>query len=246
MRAHFCYSRSREGPCLPKWQAGIKAGYEPTGRFILTMLTIPDTALPYIQMHRTHLHGDLKMLYAEDIARDYAMMKPHLPANAAATLDIGCGMAGIDVFLSRHYDNPVINLLDGTGHTEVRILFHKRMSPYNSMPVARRLLEENGVPGDRIVEWAPDPALVLPPCDLVVSLFSWGFHYPVTTYLPLVERCLRPRGRVILDVRKGFGGLEVLDQRLQRVAILSTTIKADRACYEKVHTAPSPRPGNNG
>jgi SAM-dependent methyltransferase len=198
-----------------------------------TLLTVPDAALPYIEMHRTHLTGDLKQRYAEDVAQDYEMMKPHLPERAAAMLDIGCGMAGIDVLLWRHYGNPIVNLLDGTGHTDVRVLFHQNMSPYNSMRVARRLLEDNGIAAESIVEWAPDPALKLPSCDLVLSLLSWGFHDPVTTYLPLVEHCLRPGGRLILDVRKGFGGLEALDQRLRRVAVLSSTIKADRACYEK-------------
>ena len=135
-----------------------------------TTLVVPDAALPYIEMHRTHLHGDLKRLYAEDVTRDYEMMKPYLPEKAAATLDIGCGMAGIDVLLWRHYANPVIHLLDGTGDTDVRILFHQTMSPYNSMPVARQLLEGNGVPADRTVQWAPDPAQTLPRCDLVLSL----------------------------------------------------------------------------
>ena len=197
-----------------------------------TKFTVPDAAVPYIEMHRTHLQGDLRQLYAEDVARDYELIRPYLPAKAAATLDIGCGMAGIDVLLWRHYGNLVVNLLDGTGDTEVRILFHQTMSPYNSMPVARQLLEGNGVPGNRIVEWAPDPALTLPPCDLVVSLLSWGFHYPVSTYLPLVGRCLRPGGRLILDVRKGQGGLDALDRQLGYIETLSSTAKADRVCYE--------------
>lgn len=199
---------------------------------ISTAFSVPDAAVPYIEMHRTHLQGDLKQQYAQDVAADYALIAPYLPAKAAATLDIGCGMAGIDVLLWRHYGDPVVNLLDGTGDTAVRILFHPTMSPYNSMPVARALLEANGVPPKRIVEWAPDPSLTPPPCDLVVSLLSWGFHYPVATYLPLVERCLRPGGRLILDVRRGVGGLEALDERLWCVAVLSSTTKADRVCYE--------------
>ena len=103
-------------------------------------MNIPEEALPFIKMHRTHLRGDLRTLYAQDVAGDFAQMRPFLPAHASATLDIGCGMAGIDVLLSRHYGDPVVNLLDGTGHTDVQILFHPTMSPYNSMPVARRLL----------------------------------------------------------------------------------------------------------
>jgi SAM-dependent methyltransferase len=195
-------------------------------------LEIPSDALPYIAMHRTHLRGDLARLYASDVLSDFESLMPYLPQTAAASLDIGCGMAAIDVLLWRHYANPTIHLLDGTGHTDVRILFHPVMSPYNSMPVARQLLERNGVPHESVVEWPPEPQAAVPACDLVISLLSWGFHYPVSTYLPLVERCLRPGGRLILDVRKGQGGLEALSRSLRQVAIISTTVKADRACFE--------------
>jgi SAM-dependent methyltransferase len=197
-----------------------------------TTFTVPDAALPYIEMHRTHLRGDLRSQYVQDVAEDFRLIEPCLPAKAAATLDIGCGMAGIDVLLWRHYRQPLIHLLDGTGDTAVRILFHQAMSPYNSMEVARGLLEGNGVPAGRIKEWPPDSSLTLPPCDFIISLLSWGFHYPVSTYLPLVGRCLRPGGRLILDVRKGHGGLNELDQRLGYVETLSSTAKADRVCYE--------------
>jgi len=197
-----------------------------------TSFTVPEAALPYIGLHRTHLRGDLGRQYAQDVASDYELIKPFLPEKGQATLDIGCGMAGIDVLLWRHYRNPIIHLLDGTGDTPVRVLYQPAMAPYNSMAVARQLLEGNGVPGDHIVEWAPDPALTLPQCDLIVSLLSWGFHYPVSTYLALVERCLRPGGRLIIDLRRGQGGLDELDQRLWCVEILSSSVKFDRACYE--------------
>lgn len=36
--------------------------------------------------------------------------------------------------------------------------------------------------------------------DVVVSLLSWGFHYPISTYAP---RC---SGVMVVDVRKGTNG----------------------------------------
>jgi SAM-dependent methyltransferase len=204
---------------------------------MLDQITVPDAALPFIAMHRTHLRGDLKQQYAADVRQDFEMLRPHLPLDASATLDIGCGMAGIDALLCRHYRNPAIHLLDGTGHTDVRVLFHPVMKPYNSMPIARKLLETNGVAGDRIFEWPPDPAAAVPQCDLVLSLLSWGFHYPVTTYLALAENVLTPGGRLILDVRKGFRGMETITARLELVSVISTTVKADRACFRKKPSA---------
>lgn len=40
------------------------------------------------------------------------------------------------------------------------------------------------------------------PLDLVISLVSWGFHFPVSTYLDQVHDLLREGGRLILDLRK--------------------------------------------
>ena len=39
------------------------------------------------------------------------------------------------------------------------------------------------------------------PVDLVVSLLSCGFHYPVNDYLPYLRTCLKPGGQAILDLR---------------------------------------------
>jgi len=44
--------------------------------------------------------------------------------------------------------------------------------------------------------------------DVVISLISWGFHYPVETCLDRVHEMLNPGGRLILDVRKQTGGVE--------------------------------------
>ncbi len=194
---------------------------------------IPDEAVPFMESDRIGLRGNVKSEYAADVARDLAALQPYLPKRVTALLDIGCGMAGIDVLFWRHFGNPTLHLLDGTGHTDVRILFHAAMNPYNSMPIARRLLEGNGVPGGRVVEWPPDPLAAVPACDLIVSLLSWGFHYPVSTYLGLAERTLSPAGRLILDLRRGQRGLEALAPIFETVAVIASTAKADRVCLAK-------------
>ena len=38
--------------------------------------------------------------------------------------------------------------------------------------------------------------------DLVVSLISWGFHYPLSTYLDQVYQKMALGGVLIIDVRK--------------------------------------------
>jgi SAM-dependent methyltransferase len=189
-------------------------------------ILLPDAAIPYIRLQRTTLGPNLAVEYAEAIAKEFAAMVPFLPPEVESVLDIGCGMAGIDVLFWRHYQ-PDLYLLDGTGMTEERVGFHQTMKPYNSMKVARELLALNGVPAGRVSEGLPES------CDLVISLFSWGFHYPVSVYLPLVKRVLWHGGRLLLDLRKGTGGEEALRADFDRVGVLPPWSKADRVCFER-------------
>jgi SAM-dependent methyltransferase len=124
-------------------------------------------------------------------------------------MDIGCGLAGIDVFLCRHYGPELeLALLDREGRSPTFHGFREQAAFYNSLAAARALLCANGVPGGRVRTYDadrdgfPDGGGF----DLVISLLSRGFHYPVTTYLPPVVRSLAPGGRLIIDVRHGTDG----------------------------------------
>ena len=47
--------------------------------------------------------------YSEDMRNEYLKIKEHLPADCSSILDIGCGIASIDVFLNKHYDKNKIH-----------------------------------------------------------------------------------------------------------------------------------------
>jgi hypothetical protein len=47
----------------------------------------------------------IKQLYCEDILIEYETIKEHLPQTCQNILYIGCGMAGIDIFLFKHYQS---------------------------------------------------------------------------------------------------------------------------------------------
>lgn len=151
-------------------------------------------------------------LFREDMEREYAILKPHLPEHAHAILDIGCGVAGIDVLLAKHYrqDKPKIYLLDKTEMpSRVYYGLEQKGCYYNSLDIAKDVLIKNGVaPGDVITQEVGNDYGIRfhEKPDLVISLISWGFHYPIATYLDQVYAILKPGGVLILDVRKGAEG----------------------------------------
>lgn len=174
----------------------------------------------------------VRRAFNRDMTGEYAEIVPHLPRRAVAILDIGCGVGGIDVLLHRHYGTPRLYLVDRTETTgRLWYGFEEKGAFYNSFDATRRLLVKNGVPEPalRFREVGEECRLDVPESvDLVISLISWGFHYPVPVYADQVRALLRPGGRVILDVRKGTDGKAELQARFPRVETISETRKKER------------------
>jgi len=181
----------------------------------------------------------IKRLYAEDMRREYETIRDALPAECAAVLDIGCGVAGIDVLLHQHYADPKLSvfLLDKT-QVEQRVFykFEQEGAFYNSLAIARDLLVANGIDAAHVhlhEATATNDIPINTPIDLVLSLISWGFHYPVETYVQRVHEVLRSGGVAILDVRKQTSGLEVLKDLFAEVDVLLETKKQHRVAARK-------------
>lgn len=186
-------------------------------------VNIPTEALPLLLMQRTRLQGELAERYYEACAEDFATIRDYLPDGCHRILDIGCGVGGLDVLLARH--------LCGDGH--FYLLDHDRVDDlvyygfadsapaYNSLALTKATLEANGVDREAVTLLEAGKAYTGPgeslwrfrlpeQVDLVLSVRSWGYHYPVHEYLDDVWRVLRDDARLILDVRKRTGGMKAL------------------------------------
>jgi hypothetical protein len=143
--------------------------------------------------------------YLETLEEDFRIIEPHLPEKVESILDIGCGMAGIDVFLKRKFPNATLALLDSDGD-ETTYGWHAVCNPYSSRKSAEALLAANGVKADRWHDVGTQEELK---ADLVISLISWGFHYPISTYkvtgfciADLRRKNEKPRGKIIASMLK--------------------------------------------
>lgn len=180
----------------------------------------------------------IKQLYAEQMEREYLTVKDVLPASCRAVLDIGCGVAGPDIFISRHYGDGVQFYLLDRSRIERKIWygFRPRGAFYSSLDVAKAMLLANGVHDGSIhlVE-AADSFTIKIGCkvDLVISLLSWGFHYPVETYLGSVYDVLAPGGLGILDIRRGTDGIGSLRRKFAKMGMIVETEKYDRVFVTK-------------
>ena len=181
----------------------------------------------------------IKALYDADMNKEYRSIRNVLPKKCSSVLDIGSGVAGIDVLIHRHYCDPSVDfyLLDKNRvERNVFYMFRPKGAFYNSLDVASAFLTANGLPPQHIhiLEANDNNDIdVHTNVDLVLSLLSWGFHYPVKTYVDKVHDLLSNDGIVILDVRKGTDGVDVLKNKFQHVEVIFETKKQYRVAVRK-------------
>jgi SAM-dependent methyltransferase len=170
--------------------------------------------------HATEILHD----YGQEMRAQFDRRIAFIPRSARSVLDVGCGLAGIDVHIHEYLrsNDPNIYLLDRT-HVEDRVWysFEAKGAFYNSLELAKVNLIRNGVPEDRVhcIEAPDDGNLdgVIRSVDLVISTISWGFHYPISLYLGSVARIMSNGGVLLVDIRKGTDGLAELERQFPRL-----------------------------
>lgn len=136
--------------------------------------------------------------YNDSIFDDYKSIVWSLPSQCERVLDIGSGLGGIDILLNRHYGGELfVELIDGENDEAV---MHQHDQTFNDMTVAAEFQRRNGV--TRFLGSRPDRALKRAQTDLIISLQSWCFHYPASTYLDFVRGRCHTGTKLIVDVRK--------------------------------------------
>jgi hypothetical protein len=132
---------------------------------------------------------------------------PFLPRGGGAEIcDIGCGHAFIDLVAAQHHSQANITLIDIEQTNARHHGFAANGAGYASLNSARRFLTTNGVSAERIQTCNPKMNdLPTGPFDLMISLLSAGFHYPVSEYVDFALRTLKSGGAFIFDMRRGSG-----------------------------------------
>jgi len=182
-------------------------------------LNVPHTCYPYLSQQRTDYSGyDLGAQYEQDMQRLYYNIEESLPLKLNSMLDIGAGLGGIDALIYKNNPMATFYLLDKDGEYGSKVGWHddaKAFGAYNSFSETRNFLRANNVPDEsaHLITEIPDQTF-----DLVTSFLSWGFHYPVSTYLEEVRSKTKS---LIIDVRKETNGFVQLAKVFDTITILA-------------------------
>jgi SAM-dependent methyltransferase len=148
--------------------------------------------------------------YMQEAEREALAIRTVVPRDCETLMDIGCGLGGFDLALTRLCPSIKRLVLVDQDRFETRphYGFASSGSSYNSLADTADFLKANGTTATiRTVDVLTQPFPNDERVDVVVSLISWGHHYPVSTYVAAVYAVLKPGGVVVLDVRRQSGGL---------------------------------------
>ena len=193
---------------------------------------------PSVFLEASLARDRIKHLYLTDMKAEYDAISEHLPDRCESVLDIGCGIAAINIFLQRHYGRATDFFLLDRSHMEDRIVYslEERASLYSSLELAQEVLSRNGIDNSQIhlLETADSNDIhVEKPIDLVISLISWGFHYPVSVYLDEVYDVMATGGHLIMDVRDGTSGVDDIGEKFGNVTAIGTMARRTRVLAVK-------------
>src|SRR3989304_6551555 len=196
-------------------------------------IIIPDACVPFIRWQRSRYikakvpdDNEVKRLYTEWVMQDFAGMEAHLPDHVDSILEIGCGMAAIEVLLKRKYPEATLTLLDGTGsniceagttHETGIGGWQDTLTPYNSREHTELLLQANGI---KVDEWLDIGTKQHLKADLILSMASFCYHYPFETY--------RFSGLSIIDMRRGQNAERIKKIKAEGGKVIFSGPKYDR------------------
>ena len=121
--------------------------------------------------------------------------------NDSVILDIGSGVGVMDLILAKFMPNSTIYLLDKEElNLKKDVYYDNDYFFYHNWDPVNDAITSSEINLDQIKIISPDdewPKQI----DCITSYFSWCMHYPKETYWQKVVDCLKPGGKLLLDVR---------------------------------------------
>ena len=150
--------------------------------------------------------NDLNNLTEELFKNEFQTIDEYLPLNINNVLDIGCGLGVIHIFFNKKYKNNFnFFMLDKDKiDSSIKYGFNEDYESYNDLEETKNFLIKNNINEDKIViQNAEKEINISDKIDLVISLKSMGYHYPIEKYLNLFKKNCHKNTVFIFDVTTG-------------------------------------------
>ncbi len=126
-----------------------------------------------------------------------------LPSKIYNVVDIGSGLGIINIFLEKHFTNKINFTLIDKNRIEKKVTygFCNEGEFYNNFSLTADFLKNHGINMNQIkLIDSDDINIINNKFDLVISLLSMGYHYPINQYLSFLKKNTHKNTIFIFDV----------------------------------------------
>ena len=166
------------------------------GRFLFTNFLINLNQSEYLEENTINL-----------FKLEIETIKNFIPKSVNNIMDIGCGLGILDVLLNDFYINkPSFYLLDkNRTDRKIKYGFSTNYESYNDLNETKQILLDNNIDKNQIFLFDVDKEILIErKMDLVISLKSMGYHYPLEIYIDLLRKCCNQDTIFIFDLSSGY------------------------------------------
>lgn len=146
-----------------------------------------------------------------------------LPKKINNVVDIGSGLGIINIFLERHFTNNINFILIDKNRIEKKVSygFCSDGEFYNNFNLTADFLKNHGIDMNKIKLIDADKKNIInDKFDLVISLLSMGYHYPINQYLSFLKKNTHKNTVFIFDVAFENKEINKLSQLFKIVEIV--------------------------
>lgn len=136
---------------------------------------------------------------------EYEVIKLYLDPYPKTVLELGCGLGRMSIFLNKkHPGNTKYYLADRSEFTKQKEMYGWNPKTwYNDLTQTKEFCELNDLTNFELIDLSMDGLERLKDIDLVFSVMSVGFHYPIEDYLGILKKIISKDGLMMFGVRSG-------------------------------------------
>ena len=166
---------------------------------------------------------EIKNKINEEFLKEFNSIKNFLPNAPKNILDIGCGLGVINIFLNNYYlKKPKFTLIDKNYvDKKVSYGFNNNSESYNKLEITKDFLILNSFKAEQLNLINADEKFVLnEKYELIISLFSMGYHYSIENYIAVIKKISTKKTKVIFDLSLEYNEINKVKRYFKKVIII--------------------------
>ena len=159
----------------------------------------------------------------DDFLKEFNSIKSYLPKSSKNILDIGCGLGVINIYLNDYYSKKSYFTLIDKNYVDKKVAygFNNNSESYNKLEITKDILILNGFKIEQLQLIDADENFVLNnKYELIISLFSMGYHYPIENYIDIIKKISTKSTKVIFDLSMEYNELNKVKKYFNKVVII--------------------------